>query len=165
MLNIEARRAFTTVFPYASTYDQTLDGSGYMNPDVDARWRKLLHGWDEPLARNVAHLKGELVFISAPYSVATPELIQANVDAVCEFDAKLLVLGLFTVTPISKHFALHYGNIPGSSAHWEAYSRELLRACKAMIILMRPGWRESSGVRYEIDEAYKRDIEIIVAHP
>lgn len=101
----------------------------------------------------VDELRGKLVYLAAPYSDPDPAVIRQRIEALCEIDALLIEAGIYTVTPLSKHFILGYRDLPGDWAYWGGYCRALLPRCDAMILLDLPGWEASEGVRGELDIA------------
>jgi hypothetical protein len=101
----------------------------------------------------IANLKGKLVYLAAPYSDPDQFVIEQRMHTVCDIDAQLIAAGIYTVTPLSKHFILGYRDLPGNWAYWGDYCRSLLPRCDAMVLIPLPGWESSSGVRGELDIA------------
>jgi Domain of unknown function (DUF1937) len=103
-----------------------------------------------------------VVYLAAPYSNPDPLIVEARMNAFLDIDALLIEQGYVTVSPLSKHFILNRGRkIPGDWAYWEAYSKQLLSACSELLVMTSiPGWKESTGVKGEIQWAIQRDIPI-----
>jgi hypothetical protein len=101
-------------------------------------------------------LRSKLVYLAAPYSDPDPAVIEQRMRTICEIDAHLVAAGIYTVTPLSKHFILGFRDLPGNWAYWGDYCRALLPRCDAMILIPLPGWESSSGVRGELDIALGR---------
>lgn len=103
-----------------------------------------------------ADLRGKLVYLAAPYSHPDPDVIQQRMRLLCEADALLIESGVYTVTPLSKHFILGYRSLPGDWAYWGDYCRSLLPRCDAMVLITMPGWDSSEGVCGELELARGR---------
>ena len=61
--------------------------------------------------------------------------------------------GLHVFSPIVHGYALEVHGLPGDWEFWQGYDRLMLSRCDELAVLCLPGWRESVGVRAEIDIA------------
>jgi hypothetical protein len=50
----------------------------------------------------------------------------------------------------------HYMTISGDAKTWKEYDYAVLARCNSVMVLMLEGWRESVGVRQELDWAHDR---------
>lgn len=100
------------------------------------------------------------IYLAAPYSHPDPAVIAQRMETFCRIDAKLIVDGKFTVSPLSKHFILSYEKLSGSWEYWQDYCRAMLRMCGKMIVICMPGWKESIGLQEEIKLAEQLHIPI-----
>jgi precorrin-6x reductase len=65
------------------------------------------------------------------------------------------------VSPLSKHFILPYGDLPGDWEYWENYSVQLLKRCDAVFVITDiQGWEKSTGVQGEITAAKELGIPV-----
>lgn len=92
----------------------------------------------------------KLVYLAAPYSCDQPLIVEERIKVLCQCDAQLMRSGIFTVSPLLKHFILNYGELPSDWAYWKTYSETLLQQCDSMIVLTMFGWETSTGVQAEI---------------
>jgi len=103
-----------------------------------------------------------IVYLAAPYSSSDPLITEARMNTFLDVDALLIEQGYITVSPLAKHFILNRGRtIPGDWDYWKRYSEKLLNVCDELIVTTCiPGWKDSTGVRGEIQCAIRRDIPI-----
>lgn len=55
-----------------------------------------------------------MIYLAAPYSDKDPLITGERIANFCQVDAVLMSKGLHTISPLSKHFILAYGKLPGS---------------------------------------------------
>ena len=74
--------------------------------------------------------------------------------------------GHHVVSPLFNHYSLHL--VPGMGGDynfWGDYSRNLLKRCDLMLVVMFHGWEESTGVQDEIKTARAAGVPIIYVDP
>lgn len=98
-------------------------------------------------------LTGKMVYLAAPYSDENKIIIEQRMKVFCQTDSKLMKAGVFTMSPLMKHFILQYEKLPGDWEYWQHYSRDMLKRADAMIVVMLPGWAASLGLTEEIRDA------------
>lgn len=103
----------------------------------------------------------ELSYLAAPYSHPDPKIVEARMEILCKVDAKLIKAGIFTVSPLMKHYIIHHADLPGDYAFWKNYSDTLLCAVDQVIVIKMPGWEESIGVTAEIRIATDLGIPVV----
>ena len=94
-----------------------------------------------------------LVYLASPYSHPNPSVRAARHHAACRCTAAMMRDGLHVFSPIVHGYALETHGLPGNWEYWEIYDRLMLSRCDELAVLCLPGWRESVGVRAEIDIA------------
>jgi hypothetical protein len=92
----------------------------------------------------------ELTYLAAPYSHDNAQVIEERIDQLCKVDAILMQRGIFTFSPLLKHFVRKYGNLPGDWEYWKNYCKASLPRCSQMYIVAIPGWQISTGVTEEM---------------
>jgi hypothetical protein len=105
-------------------------------------------------------LTGKMIYLAAPYSSHDKEVIEQRVKALCKVDAKLMKHGVFTMTPLSKHFILKYESLPGDWEYWQHYSRMMLKRADAVIVVALPGYTLSIGLSEELRDAHDLGLSI-----
>ena len=103
-----------------------------------------------------------MIFLSSPYSDPDPDVRQQRFVAACHAAANLMLAGEVVYSPIVHgHAMAEVADVDAMDhAMWMAQCLPILTRADAVAVLMLDGWRESSGVRQEIDAAQAQDIEI-----
>jgi hypothetical protein len=91
-----------------------------------------------------------LSYLAAPYTDSDPTIVADRIERLCKTDAKLMKKGIFTVSPLLKHFIIQHEALPGDWEYWRDYSAALLCGVDRVFVLTLPGWKESVGVQAEI---------------
>ena len=107
-----------------------------------------------------SELRGKLVYLASPYSSDDPGVTEYRMQQLCMIDAEMIAEGIFTVTPLSKHFILGHGDLPGDWDFWRDYCCVLLPRCDAVYVIDLPGWDSSLGVKGEIELAQTLGIPV-----
>ena len=102
-----------------------------------------------------------LSYLAAPYTHPDKRVVEERMLKLCKADAFLMKAGIFTVSPLMKHFIIHHADLPGDWNYWKNYSLSLLCAVDQVIVLMLDGWRESEGVTAEILIAKNMGIPVV----
>jgi hypothetical protein len=102
-----------------------------------------------------------LVYMAGPYSRYPDK--EKLMDAFMTTAGKWMLEhpGNHVVSPLYMHYSLKH--VPGMSGDYNFfgdYSRNLLRRCDLVVVVMFPGWEESTGVRDEIATAEKCGIPV-----
>lgn len=104
----------------------------------------------------------EMAYIAIPYTDSDKSVVEQRVKILCEIDALLMKIGIFTVSPVLKHLLfMHAKDLPSDWKYWEEYSYALLARCQTMYVVTVPGWEESIGVQAEIAFCEKMNIKIV----
>jgi nucleoside 2-deoxyribosyltransferase len=93
-----------------------------------------------------------LVYLGSPYTKYATGLDAAFQD-VCAIAAELLKEGVKVYSPIAHtHPIAIHGNLdPRNHDIWLPFDQAMMDAADAMVIADMDGWRESYGVRFEIE--------------
>jgi hypothetical protein len=100
-------------------------------------------------------------YLAAPYSHPDPEIVEQRMEIYCRVDAKLIKQGINTISPLAKHFVIKYEDIPGDWKYWQNYGTGMVRLCAQIYVICMDGWKESTGVRAEIELAKSLGMPVI----
>jgi hypothetical protein len=101
-----------------------------------------------------------MIYLAAPYTHPDASVVEQRIAMFATIDAKLCADGLFTVSPLSKHWIRNYTFIPLTWSFWKDYSKKLMEKCDALYVIMLDGWETSEGVQAEIELAKQLSLEI-----
>jgi hypothetical protein len=116
----------------------------------------------------------ELVYLASPYSpIGVSDQGMASIiredrfRAACRAAAYLMRQGKVVFAPIAhSHYIDAFFSAPESGEFWKRQDEPYLTLlCTEMVVLMLPGWEQSSGVRHEIEVAQFRGIPITYLEP
>jgi len=94
-----------------------------------------------------------MIYLASPYSHPDPLVREARFDAACRATADLVHAGQVVFSPIVHGHPLVRFGLPTDWAFWQRFDEEHLRRCDEVVVLQVDGWRESDGVRAEIELA------------
>ncbi len=106
-----------------------------------------------------------LVYLAAPYSHPDKNVVQERIKQFCAVDAHLSRSGIFTVSPLLKHLVLQHETLPSDWNYWKDYSYELLARCEKMVVIRMDGWKDSVGIKAEIEYCNMTSIPIEFIDP
>lgn len=110
--------------------------------------------------------RNTLVYLAGPYSKAEDK--NKLMEQVMTVAGKYMIAnpGSHVVSPLYMHYALPFTPEMGSDYNFFGdYSRNLLRRCDLLLVVMLDGWDESTGVADEIATAEKLGIPIEYVDP
>ena len=95
----------------------------------------------------------KLVYLASPYSHPDPAVREWRYQQAIRATAYLIRRGLVPFSPIvhSHPMACLGGDLAGDWSFWRRQDEMFMDACGAIVVLMLPGWRESAGVKAEIE--------------
>ena len=92
-----------------------------------------------------------MIYLMSPYSDADPAVRLARFHAVCKQAADMMKAGLLVISPIAHtHSIALQGELPKGWDYWRPLDELLLGICNEGWVLMLDGWRESVGVKREL---------------
>ena len=106
-----------------------------------------------------------LSYLAAPYTHPDPTVVEERMTKLCKVDAALMKRGIFTVSPLLKHYVAKHEDLPTDFAYWQDYSTELIQRCGCLLVLMLAGWEESPGVQAEIVDAKRCGLSVYYIEP
>lgn len=97
-----------------------------------------------------------MIYLASPYSHPDPAVREHRFRKACRVAALFMRTGQAVFSPIAHgHCICTYG-LPTDWRFWEPFDRQMLERCDEVAVLMLDGWRESVGVRAEIQIASER---------
>ena len=107
-----------------------------------------------------------MIYIASPYSSPDPAVVEDRVKAVCKFAAEGLKAGFIVYSPIAHCHALAAQcDLPKDFNFWQRYNFAMLDASKEMVVAGYPGWKDSAGVRGELEYCVNAQIPIELFEP
>jgi nucleoside 2-deoxyribosyltransferase len=94
-----------------------------------------------------------MIYLASPYWHSDPAVRNQRFRAACRTTAALLRDGRTVFSPVVFGHALVAHGLPGGWSFWQRLDREHLANCQKVLVLRLDGWRESEGVRAEVDAA------------
>lgn len=96
----------------------------------------------------------DLIYLASPYNHAEPEVRERRFQLVVEATAALMRDGHVVYSPIAhNHHVAVYPGFPRTWDYWSRFDEVILSRCDRLWILMIDGWRESVGIKGEIEIA------------
>lgn len=93
-----------------------------------------------------------MIYLASPYSHPSAYIMHKRFKDVCAVAAKLMAEGKIIFSPIAHtHPIALAGKLPTDWSYWKEFDKEFLNVCDSMIVLMLDGWKESVGIRAEIE--------------
>jgi len=106
-----------------------------------------------------------MIYMASPYSHQSHLVRQRRFEEACRAAAALLKAGVSVFAPIvHSHSIANYG-VPTSWDYWSRLDREYLALCDVVAVLTIHGWRESVGVKAEIELAEQLGIPVVYVAP
>ncbi len=105
------------------------------------------------------------IYLASPYSHLNPDVRVKRFETACEVAGMLMKRGLVVFSPIAHSHSIEqfFDKIePGE--FWMKQDIPLLRHADKLMVLCIPGWKESKGVKQEIQFAQQAGIDIEYLH-
>ena len=94
------------------------------------------------------------IFLAAPYTHPDPEIVNARVTAINAHTALLMNQSHIVFSPIShSHYIAMENDLPTTFEFWKKQNHEFIVWCDSIVILKLDGWKESKGVKDELEFA------------
>lgn len=105
------------------------------------------------------------IYLASPYSLYKHGLHMAARHA-SRAAASLMKKGLVVYSPIAHgHAIASVSDLPATWEFWKSQCQPMIDAASACVVLKLDGWRDSVGVRYEIDEFERQGKPIVYVDP
>jgi len=103
----------------------------------------------------------KLYYLACPYYHKDPKIMSKRVSTVTRACGYLMKSGFYCFSPITQNHQIRKQcKIESGWKIWEKYDSTLLEHCDELIVLMLEGWKESKGVKAEIELAKKLKMPI-----
>lgn len=89
-------------------------------------------------------------YLAGPYSHDDPVVVLKRIETFYKCDAQLSENQYNTISPMFKHATLPFGKLGSDWRFWKRHGKALMNRADEVIVLMIPGWQESTGVMDEI---------------
>lgn len=107
-----------------------------------------------------------LIYLASPYNSSFPFVRERRFQDVCSVAATLMSRGVHLFCPIAHtHPIAQKDNLSPGWKYWQEFDRLMLSHCSALWIVMLDGWKESEGIKGEIQIAKEMGIEIWLVDP
>lgn len=107
-----------------------------------------------------------LVYLASPYSSPDPAVKEKRFKDVCRAAGWLMHDGIAIFCPIAHSHPIDAELAEfGDHEFWLRQDFAVLRHCGAMFVLMLDGWKESHGVRKEIEFAQYIGLPVVYIEP
>jgi hypothetical protein len=106
------------------------------------------------------------VYLASPYSDEQKSTREWRYKQAEVFTARKLAEGITIYSPIvhCHHLALGH-ELPKDFEFWKEHNYNMLKPCQELWVLMIPGWRDSKGVREEIEFAQELNKLVTLVTP
>jgi nucleoside 2-deoxyribosyltransferase len=94
-----------------------------------------------------------LIYLCSPFTHHDPEVRQTRFEAACRAAAELTRQGKTVFAPVVHSYAIAKYGLPDDWKFWARHDRQFIEACDEVVVLTLDGWRESVGVKAEIEIA------------
>jgi hypothetical protein len=105
-------------------------------------------------------------YLAVPYSHEDIFIKAMRADHADMIAAYLMKSGIYIFSPISSwHYIANKHVLPTNFEFWKNYNFSMLSHCDALLVITLDGWKESVGVKAEMDFAKKNGIPIHYVDP
>lgn len=94
-----------------------------------------------------------MIYLASPYSHPDPAVRQRRFEDAVAATTAILRAGRLCFSPIAHSHPLHLAGLGGGWETWRRFDEWFIERCSFLWVLQLDGWRESVGVRAEIDLA------------
>lgn len=102
-----------------------------------------------------------MIYLASPYSALTKEGREENYQRVLRFTGKLLAKRNKVWSPIVHcHIITQLYDLPTDFEFWKEYNHDFIRRADEVWVACIEGWKESKGVKDEIDFAQLLNIPV-----
>ena len=101
-----------------------------------------------------------MLYLASPYSHSDPAVRATRYQQACWHAVRLMRGGRLVYSPIVHSHALAELGLPGDWPFWAEHNREMMAACRELVVLALDGWKGSRGVAAEIGIATELGIPV-----
>jgi len=103
------------------------------------------------------------IFLACPYT-GTPEEMKARFAVVTKYAGELMSLGKIVFSPITHGHAISkFASVPLTFEFWRNLNDSFIDWCDEVHVLCLDGWKESAGVKHEMQYARRHGKKVILA--
>lgn len=99
-------------------------------------------------------------YMACPYGHKNKDVTEVRMVVYEKTDARCVVAGLKTFSPLDKHYKLKHAKIPGDYGFWKDYCIAMMQLAVGLIVITACGWEDAPGVQDEIRMAQERGIPV-----
>lgn len=101
-------------------------------------------------------------YLASPYSHPDPRTRDARAKLCVHYLAALARMDVVAYSPIWHwHCAAVKYDMPTDAEWWWTNNLQFMKAANCMIVAEMPGWRDSNGIRLEMDWAKRNGVTIL----
>lgn len=107
------------------------------------------------------------IYLASPYSSSFPSLCEERYEAACKATAQMINEGYQVFSPIahSHPIAINH-SLPGDFQFWRKWCLSFLESWAThFVILTLDGWKESKGIKAEMDFALAKGLKVLSIRP
>lgn len=94
-----------------------------------------------------------MIYLASPYTDKNPEIQEYRFQAVCYAARRLLTKGIKIFSPVAHSHPISRYGLPGNWEFWEGWDKEFIDACQEIWVLCLDGYKESKGIKGEVEYA------------
>lgn len=96
------------------------------------------------------------IYFASPYSHPNSEVRQKRFEVINSCVAELMLTGVVVYSPISHNHPIAVSNqLPTGWEFWNRLDEVFIHHCSSILVLQLKGWRDSVGVKAELEIAKK----------
>lgn len=105
--------------------------------------------------------KPSLVYLAGPYTHGDAYVRLQRYVQLTKISSMLIEMGVVNFSPITQsHHQNMFMNMKGTWANWRKVDLEFLSRCDEIWVAKLPGWKQSVGVKAEVEFAKKHAIPV-----
>lgn len=107
-----------------------------------------------------------MIYLASPYSHPEPKVRHDRYLEAVRAAAHLTARGLVVFSPVVNSHPMHvFAGLNGRWEFWKPIDFAFIDLSSKLVVLTLPGWRESVGVRDEMEHARQRGIPVAYMPP
>lgn len=107
-----------------------------------------------------------MIYLASPWTHPDPTVRHERLVMACRAAVALAKHGHVVFSPIAHSVTIcEYGGAPDRLEYWLRQDLAILRCCARLVILMLDGWRESKGIKEELEQARGLNLQVSYVEP